>query len=166
MAPTEQVLSPSFRSLRYEAERARELLAAGECSEARGLLEELLARARAQGVESARLRTWLGQACAVCGDLEAAVNHLLAAVAQDPFCEESRGALDRVVLRVRLALLDARCPTPATLYGLLLRAHAADDQAHAAMVRHLVRAGRTAEALELAQQVAIMEQGRGATLQA
>ena len=30
MAPTAQVLSPSFRALRYEAERAHELLQAGE----------------------------------------------------------------------------------------------------------------------------------------
>lgn len=166
MAPTAQVLSPSFRALRYEAERAHELLQAGEYGEARALLQELRARASAQGVESARLRTWLGEACALCGDLEEAVEHLLAAVGMDPFCERSRAALDRVVLRARLALADARCPTPATLYGLLVRAHAADAQAQAAMVRHLVRAGRTAEALALAQEVAVLELGQGAALQA
>jgi hypothetical protein len=157
MVPTEQVLSPSLRTLRYEVQRARELLDAGECGEARALLEELQGRAGAQGLESARLRTWLGQACALCGDAQAAVEHLLAAVCLDPFCEEARAGLERVLLRVRLALADARCPTPEALYGLLRRAHAADDQSHAAMVRHLVRAGRTADALALAEQSRVLD---------
>ncbi|MBM4380219.1 MAG: hypothetical protein FJ086_13135 [Deltaproteobacteria bacterium] len=164
MAPTEQVLSPSLRTLRYEVERARELLDAGECNEARTLLEELLGRSRAQGLESARLRTWLGQACALCGELEAAVEHLLTAVCLEPFCEEARGALERVLLRVRLSLADTRCPTPEALYGLLCRAHAADDQSHAAMVRHLVRDGRTVDALALAEQVRALDLGGAAAM--
>jgi hypothetical protein len=157
MVPTEQVLSPSLRTLRYEVERARELMDAGEWTESRAALEELLGRARAQGLDSARLRTWLGQACALCGDMEAAVEHLLAAVCLDPFCEESRATLERVLLRARLELADARCPIPDALYGLLCRAHAADAQSHAAMVRHLVRAGRTADAVALAERAQVMD---------
>lgn len=146
MVPSEYALSPSLRMFRYELERARELLDGGEWAEARAALQSLGERARAEGMESAQLLHGLGVAAAGCGDHAAAVQHLLAAVCMDPLCESFRASLDREVLRVRLALLEPSCAEAPALYALLEQAHAADDQAHAALMRHLLRAGGVDEA--------------------
>ncbi|MEN9799516.1 MAG: hypothetical protein RL653_3213 [Pseudomonadota bacterium] len=145
MVSSEHALSPSLRMFRYELERARELLEGGEWAEAHAALLSLRERARAEGLESAQLLHGLGVAAAGCGDFAAGVQHLLAAVCMDPLCEGFRASLDRVLLRIRLALLEPACTEAPALYALLEQAHAADDQAHTALMRHLLRAGRTEE---------------------
>jgi hypothetical protein len=148
MVPSDYALSPSLRVFRYELERARELLDGGDWAEARAALQALRERARAEGLESAQLLHGLGVAAAGCGDLAAGVQHLLAAVCMDPLCETFRASLDRTLLRVRLALLEPTCAEAPALYALLETAHAADDQAHAALMRHLLRTGDVEKARE------------------
>jgi hypothetical protein len=140
--------------VRAHLERAHEAMQRRETAE--GVKHFRLAHEAAaeRGIRSAFILWNLAAASDYSGELEAAFDAIVAALALDPFSGVMRDSFDIIARKTRAALAaEGRAvddPTTPKLYALLLQHGEADVSSHAAMARFHVAAGNASEAAELA----------------
>ena len=138
--------------------QARDLRRQGDLKGARDILEQVAADAKRAGVRSSEVSHGLAVICDESGDLVAAHRYLQDALEADPLAAEVVEFREVLAAHVRQALAspdrDDDDPAVPELYRLLVRDERIMVDPHLGMVRWLEDAGRTEEAVALANAIA------------
>ena len=145
------------RAVLADLRKCPELHAQGKLQEARDLAENIAEYAKRMGVESAHLLWHRAILADYASDFEAALRHIMAAAALDPFDGNVARSMDIIVDRARTALTapdrdldDASTPV---LHKLLVKANGADEACHLALAAHLNASGKHTRALAVVDAV-------------
>lgn len=106
------------------------------------------------GVRSAEVDWHLAKVCDYLSDGLAALDHVLAALEQDPLAAHINDSFNIIVSKLQRAVATAPPEeVSAEAYDRLRRIGAADDACHLAMARHLIAIDRAGEATVLLESV-------------
>jgi hypothetical protein len=149
-----------IRDVVWESQRAGRMLDEREWQGAREAFTALRARVAKLGLRSGYVCWGLAVALDNLGEPEMAFEAVCEAVNADPMNPAAQHSFDVIAGRIRAALADPeRAPDdPSTprLYALLQGAGEADVPSHLAMARHLVHAGKPAEAMAILDAVTLL----------